>query len=115
MRNSCDCPAGPHDYVNKVLDHIEELWISIAEVRQVLRIPEGRGQDDEWLAYCCISWTRVHDVFPYDGHILHCTRNDYPVISEGARFDWASGSWYCTVFEERLKVFQKWMRGILSK
>jgi hypothetical protein len=96
--------------MNIKLDHVEELWISISEVSESLQIPNGKGQDDEWLAYYCIPWTRIHTVFPYDGNILHRTPGDSPVVSDGAHFDWASGAWYDPILEEEWKVFQKWMR-----
>lgn len=43
------------------------IWVSVGEIRPVLGIPEGIGQDDEWLVFRHILRDRVDRIVPYDG------------------------------------------------
>ncbi|KAI0176990.1 hypothetical protein BJ166DRAFT_12114 [Pestalotiopsis sp. NC0098] len=45
---------------------VAAIWVSVGEIRPVLGIPEGIGQDDEWLAFRHILRDRVDRIVPYD-------------------------------------------------
>lgn len=45
---------------------VAAIWVSVGEIRPVLGIPEGIGQDDEWLAFRHILRDRVDSIVPYD-------------------------------------------------
>ncbi|KAF2122208.1 hypothetical protein BDV96DRAFT_140312 [Lophiotrema nucula] len=68
-----------------------DIWISIAEVRNVFNIPYGEGQNDEWLACGAIPWSRIECVMPYDGSQVH--QQMTPVHRNGWSFNWVANVW----------------------
>ncbi|KAK6193311.1 hypothetical protein LQW54_012592 [Pestalotiopsis sp. IQ-011] len=68
------------------------IWVSIEEIRQVLDIPKGTGQDDEWLAFRHILRDCVDRVMPYDGFDMR-TNTTEKVKILGWEFDETSQAW----------------------
>jgi hypothetical protein len=51
----------------KVILRKAEIWLAMAEIREHFNIPNGTGQDNEWLACGRIPVSRIEEIIPFDG------------------------------------------------
>jgi hypothetical protein len=56
--------------INTVVRCQAEIWLSMAEIRKPFSIPNGVGQDNEWLACGRIPVSRVEQIMPYNAEGL---------------------------------------------
>ena len=69
-----------------------DVWICVAEIRPIFEIPQGIGQDDEWLACGHIFRNKIDCIMPYDGGKVYITPGDKIKLNRW-EFDWNAQAW----------------------